>query len=209
MGQLRHDAELLARAQLGPTTRLGKSGALPTADRGGDGTVSARGPSPVSSNNIGVRRGRTMEKNLSGVVIASIVAIALPAWSQFSTTQGQSPQQNVPGTRRPSKSGVGVAWKQIRPDGDALWHDSARGLHRGSQMEIRARLQGFPAANQARPSSLRTPPNKPDQGPGCRKAAANFASGAINDPVSERMSKLTSKSGELMSAADRGAGASA
>ena len=76
-------------------------------------------------------------------------------------------------------------------------------------MEIRARLQGFPAAKQARPSSLRTPPNKPDQGPGCGKAAANFASGAINDPVSEGMSKLTSKSGELMSAADRGAGASA
>jgi hypothetical protein len=41
------------------------------------------------------------------------------------------------------------------------------------------------------------------------KAAANFASGAINDPVSEGMSNLTSKSGELMSAADRGAGASA
>ena len=39
-----------------------------------------------------------MEKTFSGVVIVSIVAIVLPAWSQFSTTQGQSPQQNVPGT---------------------------------------------------------------------------------------------------------------
>ncbi len=47
-----------------------------------------------------------MEKTLSGVVIGVVVAIASPAWSQFSTTQGQSPQQNVPGTRRPSKSGV-------------------------------------------------------------------------------------------------------
>ena len=39
-------------------------------------------------------------------MIASIIAIALPAWSQFSTTEGQSPQQNVPGARHPSKSGV-------------------------------------------------------------------------------------------------------
>ena len=39
-----------------------------------------------------------MEKTLSGVVIGVVVAIALPAWSQFSTTQRQSPQQNVPGT---------------------------------------------------------------------------------------------------------------
>ena len=126
-----------------------------------------------------------MEKTLSGVVIASIVAIALPAWSQFSTTQDQSPQQNMPGTRRPSKSGVpGLPGSKSGPTVIALWYDSARGLHRGSQVEIRARLQGFPAAKQARPSSLRTPPNKPDQGPGCGKAAANFASGAINDPVS-------------------------
>jgi hypothetical protein len=57
-----------------------------------------------------------MEKTLSGVVIASIVAIALPAWSQFSTTQDQSPQQNMPGTRRPSKSGVpGLAGSKSGP----------------------------------------------------------------------------------------------
>ena len=122
--------------------------------------------------------------------------------------------QHNAGANRPSKmcrapgalpsQACRFAWKQIRPDGDALWYDSARGLHRGSQVETRARLQGFRAAKQARPSSLRTPPNKPDQGPGCGKAAVNFAPGAINDPVSEGMSKLTSKSGELMSAADRG-----
>jgi hypothetical protein len=47
-----------------------------------------------------------MKKLLSGVVAASIVAIGLPAWSQFSTTQGQSPQQNVPGTGGPSKPSV-------------------------------------------------------------------------------------------------------
>jgi hypothetical protein len=71
-----------------------------------------------------------------------------------------------------------------------------------------SKVTGLPGS-KAGPTVKPTDTNKPDQGPGCGKAAANLASGAINHPVSEGMSRLTSKSGELISAADRGAGASA
>ena len=47
-----------------------------------------------------------MKKLLSGVVVAAIVAVAWPAWSQSSTTQGQSTQQNASGTGGPSQPGV-------------------------------------------------------------------------------------------------------
>jgi hypothetical protein len=43
---------------------------------------------------------------LGGVAMAAIVAVALPAWSQASLTQGQSTQQNAPGTGGVSKPGV-------------------------------------------------------------------------------------------------------
>jgi hypothetical protein len=101
-----------------------------------------------------------MKKLLSGVVVAAIVAVAWPAWSQSSTTQGQSTQQNAPGTGGPSKPGVsGLPGGQIRPDGDALWYNCARsnpepakwGSEQGSrtpQQQIRADGQtvGCPVA---------------------------------------------------------------
>ena len=104
MGQLRHDAELFAQRTTWPNNTAWQIGG--PADRRSRRRWNGISSSsvPVSSNNIGVRRGRTMEKTFSGVVIVSIVAIVLPAWSQFSTTQGQSPQRNVPGARHPSKS---------------------------------------------------------------------------------------------------------
>ncbi len=47
-----------------------------------------------------------MNKLLSGIATAAIVALALPAWAQGVTTQGQPTQQNAPGTAGTSKPGV-------------------------------------------------------------------------------------------------------
>lgn len=47
-----------------------------------------------------------MKKVLCGVAVAAIVAGTLPAWSQTNQMQGQSPQQNAPGTGGTSKPGV-------------------------------------------------------------------------------------------------------
>jgi hypothetical protein len=52
------------------------------------------------------RGGLTMKKLLSGVAMAASVALALPAWAQGVTTQGQPTQQNAPGTAGTSKAGV-------------------------------------------------------------------------------------------------------
>lgn len=43
---------------------------------------------------------------LSGIAVAALVALALPAWAQGVTTQGQPTQQNAPGTAGTSKAGV-------------------------------------------------------------------------------------------------------
>ena len=151
-----------------------------------------------------------MEKTLSGVVIVSIVAIALPAWSQFSTTQGPIAPAECAGHPAPFQvRRAGLPGSKSGPTVTGYGTTALEGCTEAAKWRPEQGYRGFRAAKQARPSSLRTPPNKPDQGPGCGKAAANLASGAIHDPVSEGMSKLTSKSGELMSAADRGAGASA
>jgi hypothetical protein len=47
-----------------------------------------------------------MKKLLSGIATAAIVVLALPAWAQGVTTQGQPTQQNAPGTAGTSKPGV-------------------------------------------------------------------------------------------------------
>jgi hypothetical protein len=47
-----------------------------------------------------------MNRLLGGVGTAAILALALPAWAQGVTTQGQSTQQNAPGTAGTSKPGV-------------------------------------------------------------------------------------------------------
>ena len=47
-----------------------------------------------------------MNKLLTGVAMAAIVVLALPAWAQGVTTQGQPTQQNAPGTAGTSKPGV-------------------------------------------------------------------------------------------------------
>ena len=47
-----------------------------------------------------------MNKLLSGVATAAVIVVALPAWAQGVTTQGQPTQQNAPGTAGTSKPGV-------------------------------------------------------------------------------------------------------
>jgi hypothetical protein len=47
-----------------------------------------------------------MKKLLSGAAAASIIALALPAWSQTNQTTGQSPQNYAPGQAGASKPGV-------------------------------------------------------------------------------------------------------
>ena len=47
-----------------------------------------------------------MNKLLSGLAMAAIIALALPAWAQGVTTQGQPTQQNAPGAAGTSKPGV-------------------------------------------------------------------------------------------------------
>jgi hypothetical protein len=39
-----------------------------------------------------------MKMPQSGIAVATLVALALPAWAQGVTTQGQPTQQNAPGT---------------------------------------------------------------------------------------------------------------
>ena len=125
------------------------------------------------------RRSRRRWNGLSSR--ASIVAIAFPAWFQFSTTEGQSPRQCVPGARRPSKSGVpGLPGSKCGPRVTRSGTTALEGCTEAAKWRS---LKGYRASRQqkqVRPSGLRTPPNKPDR---CGKAAANFASGAINDPV--------------------------
>jgi hypothetical protein len=59
-----------------------------------------------SQGEISMSGGHTMKMLLSGVAIAAIVAVALPAWSQTSPTPSQSTQQNVPGTGGTFKPGT-------------------------------------------------------------------------------------------------------
>jgi hypothetical protein len=47
-----------------------------------------------------------MIKRLSGIATAAVIVVALPAWAQGVTTQGQPTQQNAPGTAGASKPGV-------------------------------------------------------------------------------------------------------
>ena len=47
-----------------------------------------------------------MNKLLSGIATAAIVVLALPAWGQGVTTQGQPTRDNPPGTAGTSKPGV-------------------------------------------------------------------------------------------------------
>jgi hypothetical protein len=47
-----------------------------------------------------------MNKLLSGAAMAAIVVLALPAWAQGVTTQGQPTRDNAPGTAGTSKPGV-------------------------------------------------------------------------------------------------------
>ncbi len=48
----------------------------------------------------------TMKTLLSGVALATILALTSPGWAQGVTTQGQPSGQNAPGTAGTSKAGV-------------------------------------------------------------------------------------------------------
>jgi hypothetical protein len=67
-----------------------------------------------------------MNKLLSGAAMAAIV-LALPAWAQGVTTQGQPTQQNTPGTAGTSKPGVsGLPGSKSGPTFDPIRQRRAR-----------------------------------------------------------------------------------
>ena len=144
MGQLRHDAELFAQRTTWPNNTAWQIRC--PADRRSRPWMerSLLELRPVSSNNVGVEKGthdgKVFQRRRDR---QSIIAIALPAWSQFSTTEGQSPQQNVPGARHPSKSGVpglpGTGGPTVTRSGTT----APRGLHRGGQVEIKKKVTGL------------------------------------------------------------------
>src|ERR1700757_2081682 len=74
-----------------------------------------------ASRRTSTRRGLIMNKLLNGVATAAIVVLALPAWAQGVTTQGQPTRENAPGaagTSKPRRSWTTP--RQIRADPDPL-----------------------------------------------------------------------------------------
>ena len=69
-----------------------------------------------------------MKKLARCLILAAMVAVAMPAWSQTSSTTGQSPQGNSANAGGPSKPGAWITGKQVRSDGHAIRHDTARSL---------------------------------------------------------------------------------
>jgi hypothetical protein len=72
-----------------------------------------------------------MKELLSGVAMAAIVALALPAWAQGVTTQGQPTRDNPPGTAGTSKPGVpglpgNKSGPTVTPSGNTASETTAR-----------------------------------------------------------------------------------
>jgi hypothetical protein len=90
-----------------------------------------------------------MNRLLSGVAMAAIVALAFPAWAQGVTPQGQSTQQNAPGTAGTSKPGVpglpgGKSGPTVTPSGNTA---SETQTHPSRDQ---SGVQGLPVANPDR-----------------------------------------------------------
>jgi hypothetical protein len=99
-----------------------------------------------------------MKKLLSGVVVAAIVPVAWPAWSQSSTTQGQSTQQNAPGTGGPSQPGVsGLPGSKSGPTvkrSGTTAPEATRSQPSGDQSKVRG-LPGSKSGPTVKPSDAR------------------------------------------------------
>jgi hypothetical protein len=99
----------------------------------------------------------TMKTLLSGVALAAIVAVALPAWSQPNTMQGQSTQQNAPGTGGTSKPGVpGLPGSEsgptVTPSGTTV-PEASRTRPDGDESKVPG-LPGSKSGPTEKPSSL-------------------------------------------------------
>jgi hypothetical protein len=97
-----------------------------------------------------------MNKLLSGVAMAAIVVIALPAWAQGVTTQGQPTQQNAPGTAGTSKPGVpglpgSKSGPTVTPSGDTA--PDTKTHPSGDQSGVQG-LPGNKSGPAERPSTL-------------------------------------------------------
>ena len=97
-----------------------------------------------------------MNKLLGGVATAAIVAIAVPAWAQGVTTQGQPTQQNAPGTAGTSKPGVpGLAGSKsgptVTPSGNTV--PETKTHPSGDQSGVQG-LPGNKSGPTERPSTL-------------------------------------------------------
>jgi hypothetical protein len=85
----------------------------------------------------------TMKTLLSGVALATILALTSPGWAQGVTTQGQPSGQNAPGTAGTSKAGVpglpgGKSGTTVTPSGKVP--ENTRSRPSGDQSGV----QGLP-----------------------------------------------------------------
>lgn len=98
-----------------------------------------------------------MKTLFGGVALATIVALALPAWSQTNTMQGQSTQRNAPGTGGVSKPGVSglpgsEAGPTVTPSGTTA-PEASRTHPDGDESKVPG-LPGNKSGPTEKPSSL-------------------------------------------------------
>lgn len=97
-----------------------------------------------------------MKKLLCGVAVVTMVAGALPGWSQTNQLQGQSTQQNAPGAGGTSKPGMpglpgSKSGPTVTPSGNTL--PEAQTHPSGDQSGVRG-LPGNKSGPTERPSNL-------------------------------------------------------
>lgn len=97
-----------------------------------------------------------MKTILSGVAIAALIALALPAWAQQAgggssgtTTQGQSMEQHAPGTGGASKPGVqglpgSKSGKTMTPSGTTSGSGSSESQSGMTKMQDQSQVPGAP-----------------------------------------------------------------
>jgi hypothetical protein len=98
-----------------------------------------------------------MKTFLSGVALTAIVALAVPAWSQLNTTQGQAAQQNAPGTGGVSKPGTpglpgSKSGPTVTPSATTM-PEAARTRHDGDESKVPG-LPGNKSGPTVRPTEL-------------------------------------------------------
>jgi hypothetical protein len=99
---------------------------------------------------------RSQVKLLSRVAMAAVVVLALPAWAQGVTTQGQPTRENAPGTAGTSKPGVAglpgsKSGPTVAPSGNTVPETNTRPS--GDQSGVQG-LPGNKSGPTQRPSTL-------------------------------------------------------